>query len=179
MARQVVLRGIREMIGAPWTSTGNYGTSFDISGVREGSLELELETDQLEGDDEVIDRYSRVIAVNVSFQQGRVDLEAASELTGGTFDTGADYDQFLLDGENDPPYIGLAFKVRASDGKEVHYFLPKTKLSGNLSLTAAYGSYTIPQAEFQAIKDGAQGMLRVRNFDGPATLSIPLATAAD
>jgi hypothetical protein len=179
MPRLVVLRGVRDAKEAIWQSTGTYGTVRDISAIRQANMELELDTDQQEGDDEIIDRYSRVIGATISLQQARVDLQVASDFSGGTFETGADYDEFLLDGENDPNFVGLAFKVVASDGKEAHYFFPKCKLSGNLSLEAGYGAYTVPSAEFQAIKDGAAGTMLWRIFDSATALDIPLATTVD
>lgn len=178
-AKQLVIRGIRDAKIAAWNSTGSYGTAVDIRGIREASLELELDTDQQEGDDIVVDRYSSIIAANVGLQNAFVDFEAAAIMTGATFTSGAAYDDFMLDGENNPPFVGLAFKAVASDGQETHYFLPKAKLSGNVSLTMAYGSYLVPQAEFQAIKDGASGMVRGRNFASATGLVIPLATAVD
>lgn len=179
MGRQLILRGIRDAKVAEYISEGAWGPAYDMRGIREAGIEIELETDQLEGDDEVVDRYARIIAATISFQKAFVDFQAISMLIGATLASGTGYDQIRLDGENDPPYVGLAFRVVASDGKETHYFFSKAKLSGNLSLTAAYGAYTIPQAEFQAIKDGAQGTMLGRNFDSTTTLTIPLATAVD
>lgn len=178
-AKQLVIRGVRDAKIAQWNSTGSYGTALDIRGIREASIELELDTDQLEGDDEVVDRYSRIIAATIGLQKAFVDFQTASLMTGGTFVSGAAYDDFLIDGENDPGFVGLAIKAVASDGQETHYFFPKAKLSGNLSLTLAYGSYLVPQAEFQAIKDGVAGTMRGRNFASATGLTIPLATAVD
>ena len=179
MANQLILRGIRDAKVATYISEGAWGPAYDIKGIREASIELELETDQLEGDDEVVDRYSRIISATISFEQAYLDYQAMAIVAGGALNSGANYDEWLLDGESDPPYVGLAFRVVASDGKDNHYFFPKAKLSGNLSLTAAYGSYTTPSAEFQAIKDGAQGTMRGRAYDATTTLTIPLANTVD
>lgn len=178
MATKTFHRGVADLKFAAWNSEGSYGTAYDVLGVREFTLELELESDQLEGDDVVLDRFSKIISATFGFEQAAVDLEVLDMITGGTLVSNASYEDIKVD-EVSMPYIAVAAKVDASDGgKDLHIFLPKCKLSENLSLQAQYGEYMLPSASFQAVKEGStNGIMRARKFASATALEIPLRTS--
>lgn len=178
MATTPILRGLRDMKIAAWNSAASYGTAYDVYGAREMGIELVLESDQLEGDDVVLDRYSKIIAVTFRFANAAVDLGLLDILSGGALVSNANYEDVVI-GENDNiPYVAMAGRIVSSSGRDVHVFVPKAKLSGNLQYQAAYGQYVVPQAEFQGVNEGAaNGIVRFRNFAAATALEIPLRTA--
>jgi len=68
--------------------------------------------------------------------------------------------------------------VGSGGGSDLHLFIPKAKLSGNLQYQAQLNNYLIPAAEFQGVHEGTQnGMMRVRKFTALTGLDIPLRTS--
>jgi hypothetical protein len=75
------------------------------------------------------------------------------------------------------PYLAIAGRISGSQGRDTHFFLPKSALAGNLQLNAQVDSYLIPQMDMQGVNEGPiNGMLRLRQFLVPTALTIPLAT---
>lgn len=177
MAQQTIHRGIRKMLLAPWTSTGVYGTSLSVRGARNMSLELVVESDELRGDDVVLDQYSKIIAVTANIEIATVDLELFDAIMGGTLVYNADYYNFDFGGNDDPPYLGIAGRVVGSTGDaDLHIFIKKARLSGNLALAAQVDTYMIPSATFQGVDDSGS-MYQLRNFTAATALEIPLRTS--
>jgi hypothetical protein len=178
MAIQSYNRGIRDLRIATWNAADSYGTAYDILGVRSASLEWVVETDELRGDDIVLDRYTKLVAVNVTMEQASVDLQVVDMLLGGTLVNNADYYDLMITEADEVPYVALAGRVVSSGGtSDLHFFVPKAKLSGNLALAAALDTYMLPGATFQGVNEGAaNGMLRLRHFTALTALEIPLRT---
>lgn len=178
MALKTFHRGIRDLKLAPWTAENSYGTMYDIHGARNMSVEWVLETDQLIGDDVVLDRYSKLVSVTVRIEQAAVDIAVIDYFLGGTLVSNASYEDFFI-GENDEiPFVALAGRIVGSGGtSDLQMFVPKAKISGNLSLAAQQGAYMLPTAEFQGVHEGSiNGMMRLRKFTAPTALEIPLKT---
>lgn len=177
MATTPILRGLRDMKVAAWNGVASYGTAYDVYGAREMAIELVLESDQLEGDDVVLDRYSKIVSVTFRFANAAVDLELLKTLSGGTLVSNASYEDTVIGEDDNIPYVAMAGRIVSSGGRDVHVFVPKAKLSGNLQYQAAFGQYVIPQAEFQGVNEGtANGIVRFRNFSATTALEIPLRT---
>lgn len=163
------------MTVAPWTASGTYGTDFDILGARNMSVELTVETDELRGDDVVLDRSTKIIAVNVSFEIATIDLELFDIIMGGALTSNASYYDWNVGEDDDVPYVGIAGRVVGSTASaDLHIFIAKAKLSSNLSLGAQIDTYMLPTATFQGVDD-AGTLARLRNFTAPTALSIPLS----
>lgn len=177
MALQTFHRGVADLKFATWTSEGVYGTAYDVLGVRNFTLTLELESGQLEGDDAILDRFSKIVGANFGFEQAAVDLDVIEMITGNTLVSNAAYEDLLLD-ETSLPFVAVAAKIEASSGgKDLHIFLPKCKMSGNFELQAQYGQYMLPKADFQAVREGdTNGVGRARKFTAATALEIPLRT---
>lgn len=176
---QTFHRGLRDMKIASWTAENSYGTAYDILGAREMSVEFVMETDELRGDDLVLDRYSKLVSATFRLANAAVDLNLLDILLGGTLVSNADYDDFFV-GENDEvPYVAIAGRVVGSGGNgDLHILAPKCKLAGNLQYAAQVDTYLIPQAQFQAVHEGTvNGIIRLRNFTAPTALEIPLRTS--
>lgn len=179
MALKTVHRGIRDLKIAAWLAEDSYGTAYDVYGARNMSVTWVLETDELRGDDEVIDRYSKIVSVTVNIEQAAVDLEVIDYLLGGTLVSNADYEDFMVSESDEVPYVAIAGRVVGSGGtSDLHMFVPKAKMSGNLELAAQLDTYMLPSAEFQGVSEGAiNGMFRMRRFRAVTALEIPIRTS--
>ena len=178
MGTKTFHRGIRDLKIATWTTENSYGSAYDLLGARNMSLTWVVETDELMGDDVVLDRYTKLVSVTISLEQASVDVEAIDMLIGGTLVSDANYEDLSIAETDEVPYIAIAGRVVGSGGTEdLHMFVPKAKLAGNLLLQAQVGTYLIPTAEFQGVNEGAiNGMLRLRKFAAATALEIPLRT---
>lgn len=177
MAVRSYHRGLRQMFLAPWNSTGSYGTAYQILGARNMSVEYVIESDELMGDDVVLDAWAKLVSVTVNLEQAAVDLAVIDYFLGGTLTSTADYENFMIAESDEIPYVGIAGKVVGSGGtSDLHLFVAKAKLSGNLTLTAQTATYMLPSATFKGVSDGASGMMTLRKFTAPTALTIPLKT---
>lgn len=178
MTTQTFHRGLRDLKIAAWTSENSYGTAYDVLGAREMTAEWVMTTDMLEGDDVVLDRYTKVTSVTLRLAQASVDLNILDLLMGGTLVSNASYEDFFVGETDEVPYVAIAGRIVGSGGaSDLHLFIPKAKLSGNLQYQAQLNQYLIPAAEFQGVHEGStNGMLRVRKFTALTGLEIPLRT---
>ena len=177
MPQQTIHRGIRKMIFAPWTATDTYGTTLELLGARNMSVDLEVETDEARGDDVVLDQYTKIIAVTVNIEVATIDLAWMDAVLGGTLVNNADYYNLDFDPDEETPYLGIAGRVVGSGGNaDLHIFIKKAKLNSNLSLQAQVDTYMFPSATFRGVTDGSS-LYQLRNFTAPTALTIPLATA--
>jgi hypothetical protein len=176
MPQQTIHRGIRKLLFAAWNGVDSYGTAHEMLGARNASLELVVETDELRGDDVVLDRFSKIVAINTNIEVATVDLTWADMVLGGTLVNNADYYNLDFDEDDNPPYVGIAARVAgsSSDG-DLHIFVKKARLSGNLALQAQLDTYMTPSATFQGVSDGTS-LYQLRNFTAPTALEIPLRT---
>lgn len=178
MAIQNYYRGVRDLKIATWTSAATYGTEYDVLGVRSMGLTWQVESDELRGDDVVLDRYTKLVSVQVTLEQAALDLTVIDMILGGTLVSNASYYDLMVDEDDEVPYIAIAGRVVGSGGtSDQHFFIPKAKLSGDLNLTAQVDTYLLPSATFQGVNEGtANGMLRMRTFSALTDLEIPLRT---
>lgn len=176
---QTFHRGLRDLKIAAWVSANSYGTAYDVLGARQMTVDWTVETEELKGDDVVLDRFTRVVSVMLNLAHASVDLTVLDMLMGGTLVSNASYEDFMV-GENDEvPYVAIAGRVVGSGGSsDLHLFIPKAKLAGNLQYQAQLESYLIPSAQFQGVHEGSvNGMLRLRKFTALTALEIPLRTS--
>lgn len=179
MAIQSYNRGVRDMKLALWgPADGAYSPAVDVLGARMANLSWVVESDELRGDDVVLDRYTKLVSASLTIAQAAVDLAIFNMILGGTLTNHAQYYDLMVGDTGEVPFLGIAGRVVGSGGKgDLHFFLPKAKLSGNLQLNAQVDTYLIPQADFQGVHESATtGMLRLRHYNVPTALTIPLAT---
>lgn len=182
MTTKTFHRGVLDAKIASWTSENSFGTALDILGIRNATITLNLDTDELGGDDVILDRFTKIESATITWEQAAVDLAVLDALTGGTLVSNGDYEDLVLGREADAvvPYVAFAFKVVSSTAEELHVLLPKCKFSGNQQLQAQYKQYMLPGGELQAVYEGeTNGVGRFRKFLGLTTLAIPLATTVD
>lgn len=178
MGQQSIHRGIRAMRVAAWSAENTYGTSYLIRGARSMGVDLVVESDELRGDDIVLDQFTKIIAADVTWEIATVDLELMDILVGGTLVSNASYEDLKITENDDVPYVAMAGRIVGSGAtRDLHLFIPKAKLSGNLAVRAQLDTYLLPGAQFRGVSEGAiNGIGRFRNFSVPTALEIPLRT---
>lgn len=178
MATKTFHRGLRQMKLAAWNGENTYGTPYTLLGARSMSMELVVESDEARGDDAVLDRFTRILAVTFRLEKATVDLAAMNLLTGGSLVSNGSYEDLLLSESTDVPYVAVAGRIRSSGAHDLHIFVPKAKIMGNLQFAAQQDAYMFPQVELQGVNEGAaNGMGRLRKFVSATGLEIPLRTA--
>src|SRR5688572_29750209 len=105
---QTIHRGLRQMKIASWVAANSYGTEYLIRGARSMSVEIVVETDELRGDDVVLDRYTKIVSANVQVEMATVDLSAYDMMTGATLVSNADYEDLMIAEQDEVPYIAVA-----------------------------------------------------------------------
>ena len=181
MGLQTFHRGIRDIKIAAWNGVGSYGTAMDVLGAREMSVEFVMETDELRGDDVVLDRFSKLVSANFRLSNAAVDLSLLDVLMGGTLVSNANYEDFMITQNDEVPFVAVAGRVVGSGGNgDLQFFAPKCKIAGNLQYSAQLDQYLIPQVQMQAVYEGpstTHGIVRLRNFTAATALEIPLRTS--
>jgi hypothetical protein len=171
-------RGLRAMAIAAHTSPGVYGTAHTIKGARSLSATLNLEVEELRGDDVVLDQHAKLISVTFTLAYAAVDLSALDILMGGTLVSNASYEDFLMSQDDNVPYFAVAGRVVGSGGtNDLHIFAGRCRASGNLQYQAQLDTYIIPSLEIKAVYEDGIGICRFRNFTAPTALEIPLRTS--
>lgn len=182
MGTKTFHRGVLDAKIAAWNGVASYGTAYDIMGIRNATINLVIDSDELGGDDAILDQFSVIEAVTISWEQAAVDLEALDIMLGGTLVSNAAYEDMVLGRQADSglPYFAFAFAVTGSAGHSLQIFVPKMKVEGNLQFSAQYKQYLLPGASIKGVYEGeANGVARWRKFASATTLTIPLATAVN
>lgn len=180
MGIQTYHRGVLDAKIAVWNSVGSWGTAYDLKGIRNATLTIVMDTDELGGDDVILDRFAKIESATLTWEQAAVDLEALDIITGGLLVSNASYENLVLGREANAavPYVGFACRVVSSTAPELHMFLPKCKFNGNLQFNAQYKQYLLPGAEFQGVYEGeTNGIVVMRKFTALTALEIPLRTS--
>lgn len=179
MGSKTFHRGIRDLKIAAWNSENSFGTAYDVLGARNMSVTWVVSSEDLEGDDTVLDTFTKIQSVTVQIEQAAVDLAIAEYILGGTLVSNADYEDIFIAEDDEVPYVALAGRIVGSDAAhDLHILVPKAKLAGNLTQTAQLNQYMLPQAEFRGVNEGAiNGMMRERKFSALTALEIPLRTS--
>lgn len=176
MALQSYNRGIRDIKISSWTSENVFGAAYDVLGARAATLTWVVESDELRGDDIVLDRFTKMVSVTVAFEQAAIDLTVFDMILGGTLVNNANYYDLKISEADEVPYVAIAGRiVGSSSGFDLQFLAPKCKLAGNLQLGAQLDTYMLPSGEFQGVNEGTtNGMLRFRHYTALTGLEIPL-----
>lgn len=143
------------------SSGAEYGGLIDLPGMKSLSLEPEMITDELTGDDIVLDRYSKARAYNVSIEEAKISLDAYAAIMGASVETGGfgddTYSSVTITGDHSPVYVKLIGKVNYVTDEpqgDVWVVLYKCKLN---PYAVSFGE------EYAAFS--ASGMAIARNYD--------------
>jgi len=79
--------GLEDCKVAPITGTSTVGTLVDVPGVRSVSFNVEADSDELEGDNQVISKVRKAPSLSGSVELGKINLAAIAVLRGVTAST--------------------------------------------------------------------------------------------
>lgn len=168
--------GIKDAKIAPLNPDGSYAAAVTI---QLQTVELNYVTESQEAV-----ALNRTIDVAGNFTEATVtgsyyfdDLKIMDIFTAGTFSTGATYSKFKLTSDCYPEF-GLIFSGAAStcDGF-VGVFIPRLKLTGNLTMPFADNTYLIQQFNASSVGDYTPNprhvVMRVQDTNGPSLVIPP------
>src|SRR4030095_16684965 len=172
-------RGVKGLGMSTWTSENSYGVMYPITGARGANLQWVVESDELRGDDVVLDRYTTLVSATLTINASGIELNGVDMWLGGTLVSNANYYDLKVSDTDVVPYVAIVGHVVGSAGiGDLPFFLPKAQVAGNLQLNAQVDTYLVPQADFQGVQEGPiNGMLRLRHYNVTHALAIPLATS--
>src|SRR4029077_2432391 len=124
-----------------------WGTAYDVVAARGANLQWVVETDELRGDDVVVDRFTSLVSATITINEASIDMTTFNMILGGILTSTAAYYDFYVSSAVATPYIGIAGRISGSGGRDVHFLMPKATLSGNLQLNAQVDNYVIPQMD--------------------------------
>jgi hypothetical protein len=171
--------GLKDVKIAAWSSTGSYGTAVDVPSVQMLSTNIETINAELEGDDQITDTHAKRRSGEVTFRFGAIDLDVWEVLTGeASVESGPSPNEkstLTMDADS-YPYIGIVGIADATQGDgDLHIFIPKCKIMGNVALKLEYGQYSIPEVTLKAIPDGDYGICQLIEHETAVVAALPPA----
>lgn len=148
--------GVQDCKVAPWLTASTWGTLLDVIAISQFNLTSVIQSNELEGDDEIVDSGSKIIKATLTMQFAFRDLDVAAVLGGGTHASSNNDDQLTVGDGSQMPFFGIAGKVDDSDGAGNRViFLPKCKIVSDFSYEFQYNNYATPQLTVTAISNGS------------------------
>lgn len=150
-----------------------YDVAVDIPGIQTLELTPEMETKILEGDDEILDIFSRVRLVNFTWNSAKIPLDVLKILLGGTVTltgtTPSQQNVYSLASEH-PGWFKLEGQaVYAEEGLgDVHVVLYKCKCTGGAAFSIG-NEFAVLKATGQAIRTASNKKLLDIVFNETAT----------
>jgi hypothetical protein len=75
------------------------------------------------------------------------------------------------------PYIGLCAKIQEVNEEGTRLiWIPKAKITSGFNVNNNYGQFAQPSITLEAVKDNAQGIWRIYNYDHDVDPDFPPAT---
>ena len=150
-----------------------YETALDIPGIQTLELTPEMETKVLDGDDSILDIFSRVRLINFTWNAGKIPLDVLGILLGGSVSqSGTTPNQKAVYslGSEHPAWFRLEGQaVYAEDGLgDVHVVLYKCKCTGGAAFSLG-NEFAVLKASGQAIRTASDGKLLEVVFNETAT----------
>lgn len=166
--------GIQDCKVAAWTNATTWGTAVDVPATREMTVTGRMFSKELEGDDQIADVYSRLIAAQVQIQFGFKSLDVLSVLTGMTHESSSNDDAMSFIPQTFP-FFAVCGRVVDSDGvgNDI-FFVPKCKIMSDWSLGMSYDNYVTPQMTLGAVSNGSPYYaFRVLQHAAATVIAIP------
>jgi hypothetical protein len=124
------------MTDDPEGGTATYAAPIDVPGIKTLGVGGTVSTQQLRGDNQLLDSETLLTAITVDFAYAKLSLDVLSIVLGGIITDsgveGAETTNFRLLGVNAPTYWQLEAQTTGVDtvGGDGHLIFPKCKLSG-------------------------------------------------
>jgi autotransporter translocation and assembly factor TamB len=168
--------GLQDVQIATWNATDDYGAEVDVPSVQLMGTTLSQVSAQLEGDDTITATAARAIGGEVRLRFGSISIAALEIILGNTSTaSGAVQDHLKISGADNMPYIGICGKALAEEGSgDTHVFIPKCKLTGDLTIAQLeYGQFAIPEATIAIVDDATYGLINVIEHSTDTAVAIP------
>lgn len=171
--------GLKDVKIATWTTTGTYGTAVDVPSVQMLNTTISVISAKLEGDDKTTDTQSKRTGGAITFRFGAIDIDVWEVLTGlSDNESGStpNAKRTLTITAAKYPYIGIVGIADATQGAgDLHVFIPKCKVMGDVSLKLEHGQYSIPEVTLEAVEDGAYGICQLIEHETAVVAALPPA----
>lgn len=168
-------RGLEDLKAAVVTAD-TPGTNVDVPGARSLSWTVESDSDQLEGDNEVIAIARNPKTLTGSYEIGRMNLAGLAATTGGTAGTtGTTPNQIIALDENaatDVHYFQLTGQAPGADATDSAYrvTLKKLQVTGGPDESLTVNDWSTPTLDFEGIAiSGA--LLTRQNYETEVAIS--------
>lgn len=167
--------GVEDCKIASWTSTGSYGTSYDVVAIAQFEVEEQTTNAELEGDDTVVATHAKARVVQVRLRFGFRDMEVYQVMTGADLaGTSGSADEVATFGPRNYPYFGIVGKVDEVNATGVrHLFIPKAKVMSGFTWSAQYGQFVTPEMTVMGVADGAYGAFQIYNYSTNKAIVLP------
>jgi hypothetical protein len=168
--------GLRDVKIATWNATNDYGTAVDVMSVQLMGVTLSQVSAQLEGDDTITATAASAIGGEVRLRFGSISILALEVLLGiASTASGSAQDYIRVSGGTAMPYVGICGQALAAEGSgDTHVFIPKCKLTGDLTIAQLeYGQFAIPETTITIVDDSTFGLINVIEHAAETSVAIP------
>lgn len=164
----MTFRGVNLLQVSTVSDSGSYTNPagpYKVDAVQGFELEIEVDEDELYGDEEKKDVYSKIIGLKGGFTSGQVNLETFAQLTAGTFtESGVTPNQVskMTLGPTIPPYMRWLLRSTYQGGADAGG-------SGAYEIEVFKARLTQPKFSVQAKSYGELG----GNFNAALPVNLP------
>lgn len=160
-----IARGLADLQVAPLTGAGDTpGTWVDVPGARSLSFNVESDSDELEGDNEIIAKVRNPKSLTGSIEIGRINLAALAVMLGGQVETGGVSGVTKLDelAGSDISFYAIAGQAPGVDvsGSAYRVVIPKALTTSGLDETMEVNAWNTPTLDFEGL--AVDGVLLTR-----------------
>lgn len=165
MAYGEIARGLADLQVAPLTGDVP-GTWVDVPGARSLSFNTESDSDELEGDNQIIAKVRNAPSLSGSIELGQINLAALAVLLGGTVETTGVTPNAISSLEQSSANVTAYFTVAGqapgvdASGSAYRVTIKKAITTSGLDETMEVNSWNTPSLDFEGLAVG--GVLLVR-----------------
>lgn len=151
-----IARGLADLQVAPLTG-GTVGAWVDVPGARSLSFNTESESDELEGDNEVIAKVRNAPSLSGSIELGRINLAALAVILGGSVETSgvapATVTKLNQSGSVDMTFFTIAGQAPGVDtaGSAYRVTIPKALATSGPDETMEVNAWNTPGIDFEGL----------------------------
>lgn len=167
MAYAEIARGLADLQVAPLTGAGDTpGAWVDVPGARSLSFNTESDSDELEGDNQIIAKVRNAPSLSGSIELGQINLAALAVMLGGTVQTTGtapnEVSKLEQSSANVTAFYTIAGQAPGVDaaGSAYRVTVKKAITTSGLDETMEVNSWNTPSLDFEGLAVG--GVLLVR-----------------
>lgn len=159
-----IARGLADLQVAPLEAGDVAGTWVDVPGARSLSFNTESDSDELEGDNQIIAKVRNAPSLTGSIEIGRINLAALAVMLGGEVETDGTSGVTRLDQSAtvDMSFYSIAGQAPGVDvsGSAYRVIIPKALTTSGLDETMEVNAWNTPTLNFEGL--AVDGVLLTR-----------------